>query len=271
MSSDTRWVETMPEIYDRALGPALFRPFAAHLAATVAAMAPRRVLELAAGTGIGTAELVRALPAAEIVATDLNPAMVEWAEAHVSGATWLPADAQHLDFPDATFDVVTCQFGVMFFPDKPAAFAEAARVLTPGGAMVFAVWDVVTASPFPHAMVQSLAAVLPEDPPSFIVRVPHGYSDPEQIRADLLAGGLEAVSIDRLVLPGTAASAGTVAEGFALGSPLRFALQERGRLDELTDRLAEEMTALLGEGPLEEVNTAWVVVARRLSDRIPIG
>jgi SAM-dependent methyltransferase len=251
----------MPEIYDRALGPALFQPFARELAKTVAALSPRRVLELAAGTGIGTAELVRALPGADIVATDLNQAMVTWAEERVPGATWAVADAQQLDFEDNSFDVVFSQFGVMFFPDKPAAFAEAGRVLADGGSLVFAVWDVVSVSPFPQAMVESLAAVFPDDPPTFIVRIPHGYSDPTQIRSDLVAGGMTPISVDRLVLTGTAPSARTLAEGFGLGSPLRFALQERGPLEDLVDRLADEMTARLGEGPLEGESAAWVVTA----------
>jgi ubiquinone/menaquinone biosynthesis C-methylase UbiE len=95
----------MPEIYDRCLGPALFAPFAAHLATMAAELSPQRVLELAAGTGIATTELVRALPAADITATDLNPAMVSWAADRISGATWLPADAQFLDFPDGSFDL----------------------------------------------------------------------------------------------------------------------------------------------------------------------
>ena len=168
-----------------------------------------------------------------------------------------------LNFPDASFDLVVCQFGVMFFPDKPAAFAEAARVLAPGGTMLFTVWDVVEASPFPAAMVESLAAVFPEDPPGFIVRIPHGYTDPDQIRSDVQAGGLRPERLDRVVLRGTATSARVVAEGFSLGTPLRFALQERGPLDGLTQVLGDEMTARLGPGPVESDLAAFVVSARR--------
>jgi SAM-dependent methyltransferase len=251
----------MPEVYDRALGPALFAPFAAHLAALTAAIAPRRLLELAAGTGIATAHLVKALPGCAITATDLNAAMVAWASAKVPGPIWAEADAQSLGFPDGSFDAVVSQFGVMFFPDKPAAFAETARVLNPGGRMVFSVWDVVESSPFPAAMVDSLNALM-VDAPSFIVRVPHGYADPARIAVDLRAGGLEPESIDRLVLRGSAPSARTLAEGFCLGTPLRFALQERGPLDELTEALAEQMTARLGPGPVTGDLAAFVVTAR---------
>jgi SAM-dependent methyltransferase len=252
----------MPELYDAALGPVLFAPFAAHLAGLVGPLAPRRVLELAAGTGIATAQLVKALPEVAITATDLNPAMVAWASQRVAGPVWQQADAQHLEFPDASFDAVVSQFGVMFFPDKPAAFAEAARVLEPGGRMVFSVWDVVETSPFPAAMVDSLTAVLP-DPPSFIVRVPHGYADPDQIAADLRTGGLEPERIERIVLRGSASSARTLAEGFCLGTPLRFALAKRGPLEELTEALAEQMTVRLGAGAVEGELAAFVVTARR--------
>lgn len=263
MTTDASWLENMPDVYDRALGPALFQPFAAHLAGLAAALSPGRVLELAAGTGIATAALVKALPAADITATDLNPAMVSWAAARITGPTWLQADAQHLDFPDASFDLIVCQFGVMFFPDKPVAFAEAARVLTPGGAMLLAVWDTVDTSDLPAALVESLAVVLPDDPPSFVVRVPHGYADPAQIRSDLQAAGLIPEAIDRLVLRGNAPSARAVAEGFCLGTPLRFALLERGSLDELTRAIADEMTARLGSGPVGGDLAAFVVSARK--------
>jgi SAM-dependent methyltransferase len=264
MSADANWVETMPAVYDRCLGPALFAPFAAQLAGRAAQLSPRRVLELAAGTGIATAELVRMLPTADITATDLNPAMVSWAAQQVDGATWLQADAQNLaSFADDAFDLVLCQFGVMFFPDKPAAFAEIARVLAPGATVLFAVWDVVEASDFPSAMVSSLAAVIPDDPPDFIVRVPHGYADTAQIDKDLRAGGLIPDHLDRVLLRGTAASARTVAEGFCLGTPLRFELETRGSLDRLTLALADEMTSRLGEGQVDGDLAAFVVSAHK--------
>lgn len=251
----------MPEVYDECLGPALFAPFAARVAAAAAARSPKRVLELAAGTGILTAELVRALPGAEITATDLNPAMVGWGAGRVPGPSWHQADAQHLDFPDGRFDLVACQFGAMFFPDKPAAFAEAARVLAPGGTALYAIWDRVEASGLPAAMAESLRAVLPENPPDFIVRVPHGYCEPDRIAADLRAGGLVEVGIERVVLRGEAASAAELTRGFCLGTPLRFALQERGSLPELADRLAEQMRARLGDGPVAGELAAFLVTA----------
>jgi SAM-dependent methyltransferase len=263
VTTDASWVETMPEVYDRCLGPVLFAPFAKQLAAAAAALLPGRVLELAAGTGIATAELVRALPDAQITATDLNPAMVEWAASRISGPSWLPADAQHLELPDDSFDLVACQFGVMFFPDKQAAFAEAARVLAPSARLLFTVWDVVEASDIPAALVASLAAVFPENPPSFLARIPHGYADPDQIAADLRAAGLQPERIERLVLRSTAASARSVAEGFCLGTPLRFALTERGSLLDLTQRLADELTARLGTGPVDGALAAIAVSARK--------
>ena len=216
---------------------------------------------MAAGTGIATRELVRALPGAAVVATDLNPAMVSWARERVPGATWSVADAQHLDLAPASFDLVVCQFGVMFFPDRRQAYAEAARVLVPGGTLLFAVWDAVELSPFPHALMQSLAAMLPEDPPSFVVRVPHGYAEVGRIREDLEAAGLVVDAVDRVVLDGRAASAGTLAEGFCLGSPLRFELAERGDLAELQQAVAEQMTLRLGPGLVEGDLAALVVLA----------
>ena len=239
MTGDSSWLDTMPELYDRCLGPTLFAPYAQRVASMAAAYEPHEVLELAAGTGIVTTELVRALPGASIVATDLNPAMVALAGARVSGPTWRVADAQSLDFPPATFDLIVCQFGVMFFPDKPAAFAQAARVLRPGGHYVFTVWDRVDRSRFPTLMA-ALAELLPltihrtSSPASHTAITTRSRSAPT-----VAAGGLALEDIERVELRGIAASARTLAEGFCFGTPLRFGLQARGDLSELADAVAE--------------------------------
>jgi SAM-dependent methyltransferase len=262
MTGDTRWLDSMPEYYDRCLAPAVFAPYARRLAGIAAAHAPQAVLEVAAGTGIVTAELVHALPAAQVTATDLNPAMVAWAAQRVSGPAWMPADAQRLQFRDASFDMIVCQFGVMFFPDKTKAFAEAARVLRPEGVFVFTVWDTIDTSPLTAAVIAGLADILPDDPPDFLARIPHGYHDTARIRLDIAAGGLVVEGIERLVLRGTAPSARTIAEGFCYGTPLRFELQERGDLEHLTDELAERMTVQFGAGPVEGDLAGYVVSAR---------
>jgi len=251
----------MPRLYDELLGPVLFAPFAVELADRAAALRPRRVLELAAGTGIVTAELVRRLPGAAVTATDLNEAMVAHGAARVPGAAWRSADAQALPFPDGSTDLVVCSFGAMFFPDRPGAFAECARVLRPDGTLLLSVWDDVAGSPLTAALVAALAEVLPADTPDFVTRVPHGYADPARLGADLTAGGLRTTGLDRVVLRGRAPSARSVAEGLCLGSPLRFQLEQRGDLDALTRAAADRMTAALGEGPVEGDLTAFVATA----------
>jgi SAM-dependent methyltransferase len=263
MTMDAQWLGDMPEAYDRVLAPALFAPFAAEVATRAAALSPVRVLELAAGTGVGTAALVAALPGAAITATDVNSAMVSWGAGRVPAATWRKADAQRLEFPVSSFDLVVCQFGVMFFPDKVGAYAESARVLTPGGWLLLTVWDSVEGSTLPAALVESLAAVLPDDTPSFLPRVPHGYADPVRMRADLEAGALLVQSIERLVLSGEPVTPRRFAEGFCNGTPLRFALEERGSLTELTRELGDEMTARLGTAAVSGALTGFVVTAHK--------
>ena len=127
----------------------------------------------------------------------------------------------------------------------------------------FSVWDVVEVSPFPAATTASLTTVFPDNHPGFIVRVPHGYADPDQIRADVQAGGWEMESLQRVVLTGIASSAKALTEGFCLGTPLRFELQERGELDVLIVQLTEQMVTRLGPGPLEGESAAFVITARR--------
>jgi SAM-dependent methyltransferase len=261
MSTDASWLEDMPKVYDRDLGPALFEPYARHLAGLAQQLAPARVLELAAGTGIVTRFLREALPDAEVVATDLNDAMVAWAAERVPGVTWEQADAQHLTAADGSFDLVVSQFGAMFFPDRVAAYAETARVLAPGGTLLMAVWDVVEGSPLVAAFVDCLESLFPDDPPCFLLRVPHGYADPDQIRADLNAGGLQVKSLERVVLTGRVESARALVRGFAYGSPLRFDLQAHGSLESLVDRLGDALKERVGDGPLPCEVAAFVAQA----------
>ncbi|MGY1744241.1 class I SAM-dependent methyltransferase [Blastococcus sp. SYSU D00695] len=261
MTTEATWLDSMPAVYDRCLGPALFEPYAAELATRAARLHPARVLEVAAGTGRVTRRLREALPEAAITATDLNPGMVAAGAQRVPGVEWRAADALDLGVPAASVDLVVCSFGIMFVPDRPAAAAEAARVLAPGGTLLLSVWDDVRASTFPTALVEALAQVLPDRTPQFIERVPHGYADPARITADLAAGGLAVAELVTVSLTGHASSARDLAEGFCLGTPLRFALELHGPLDELTSAVADRMTALLGEGPLTGGLAAHVVTA----------
>ena len=236
----------MPGVYERLLVPTLFEPYARDLAGRVRALAPRRILELAAGTGV----LTRALDAGDVVATDFNPGMVDVGRASAPAATWQQADAMQLPFDDGAFDLVVCQFGVMFFPDKAAAFAEAARVMAPGAAFLFNTWDAIATHAYDNALLAGLARAYPENPPTFIAKVPHGYHDPEVVTADLHAGGFASVTAERLVLDGPAASAADVARGFCTGSPVKAEIDARkGDVERTISIVTEEMAAVVGAGP----------------------
>lgn len=261
MTSGTVWVGSMPEAYERGLAAAVFQPFAADLAERVARRSPRRVLELAAGTGVLTRTLLAAVPAAEVTATDLNQAMVDLGRERTPGATWRQADALDLSFDGGAFDAVVCQFGVMFFPDKPAAFAEARRVLAPGGVLAFNLWSTLETHAFQAALVAAVRRVFPDDPPTFMESVPHGYADVGVAIADLYAGGFDPAWGETVVLEGHAASVADVAAGYCTGTPLRAEIEARAPLAPATAAIAREMEALLGPGPVTGRMAAHVLQA----------
>lgn len=255
-SGDSAFAGSIPDVYQRFMVPMLFEPYAAHLAARVAEVRPERVLELAAGTGVLTRALVRDLPErAEIVATDLNEAMLREA-ARVGTArpvAWRPADASHLPFPDASFDVVTCQFGVMFFPDKVRAFSEARRVLRPGGHFVFNTWDRLERNAFAYAVTRALDTLFEDGAPRFMARVPHGYHDPERLAEDLRrAGFTAAASITPHEDISRAESARVPAIAFCQGTPLRHELGALAAdLDDVTERVTRALVREFGDGPVQ--------------------
>ncbi|HEY0412592.1 MAG TPA: methyltransferase domain-containing protein [Allosphingosinicella sp.] len=262
--SDTEFAGAIPQLYDRCLGPFLFEPYAQDIAARASALGPARILETAAGTGIVTAALAAALPEAEIVATDLNPAMLEVAAARMASGrvSFGAADAQDLPFPDGGFDLVVCQFGAMFFPDRPLAYREARRVLRPGGILLFNVWDRLEANPAAAAVAEAVAAVFPDDPPSFLSRTPYGYHDAARIAADLAAAGFADAAIET-VAKRSRGRASDVAPGLCEGSPLRAEIERRApaRLAEATAAALARLREAAGGDEIDLPMSALVVTA----------
>jgi ubiquinone/menaquinone biosynthesis C-methylase UbiE len=266
-ATDKLFAGSIPALYDHYLGPLIFAPYAEEIAARTAALRPKRVLETACGTGIVTRALRRALPAAtEIVASDLNPPMLDYAMGveTLSNTIWRQADAQALPFDDASFDAVVCQFGAMFFPDKPAAYAQVRRVLKPGGTFLFNVWDRIEDNVFTDVVTESVAAVFPDDPPRFLARTPHGHYDTGAIERDLRTGGFRNIRFETVTRASRAASARDVAIAFCQGTPLRNEIEARapGRLEELTEIAAEALRARYGAGAIEDKIQAIVFEAR---------
>ncbi|EYS97058.1 SAM-dependent methyltransferase [Cupriavidus sp. SK-4] len=264
--SDKVFAGAIPEVYEALMVPMIFAPYAADMAARIAALQPRRVLELAAGTGVLTREIAGRLPAdTMIVATDLNAPML--ARAEQAGTSrpvhWREADAMALPFADASFDMVACQFGVMFFPDKGRAFAEARRVLVPGGTLIFNVWDQLEFNAFARDVTGALATLFPDSPPEFMARVPHGYHSQAAIEQDLRLGGFQSSPVFETVAATSRASAARIpAVAFCQGTPLRADLERRGpeALGRATDHCEQAFLEAYGAGPLAGPMQAHVVM-----------
>jgi SAM-dependent methyltransferase len=265
LSTDTAFAGSIPKLYERYLVPLIFEPYAADLALRIVPRHPSRVLEIAAGTGVVTRQLAEALPpAVSIVATDLNQAMLDQAAAEGTSrpVEWRQADALHLPFPDEFFDVVVCQFGVMFFPDKVRAYAEARRVLRPGGQFIFNVWDRIDHNDFANTVTHAVGTLFPDDPPRFLARVPHGYHDLSVIAQDLARGGFtQSPQGTTLAARSRADSPHIPAMAYCQGTPLRGEIEARGpsRLAEATDIAASAIADQFGSATVDGKIQAHIV------------
>lgn len=266
-ATDKQFAGSIPEIYDRFLTPLIFEAYADDLAERIVGLEPQRVLETAAGTGVLTRALASKLRAgARILATDLNQPMLDRAASRQpddARIQWRQADALKLPFDDKSMDVVACQFGVMFFPDKVQGYREARRVLAPGGRFLFNVWDQIAENEFADVVTRALAKLYPEDPPYFMARIPHGYHDVQRIRGELSVAGFSSIDVETRDGVSRARSPHDAAVAYCQGTPLRneIALQGPARLDEATQTAAEALARRFGAGPIEGRIRAHIIAA----------
>lgn len=250
---------SIPEYYDEYLGPAYFHPLAADLAARVPARPPGAVLEIACGTGAATRPLrARLDPSVRLVATDFSQPMLDYGRAKIGekGIEWRQADGTKLPFRDAEFGVVFCSLGFMFMPDRNAAFAEARRVLMPGGLLIFDVWDRREKTPASHINACIVEGFAPGDP-KMVFSVPWEMADVEQLQTMLAQARFGDVRIEKKVHT-IVADPKRIATGQLRGTPRMNLLVERGI--DIDEAIAKVAAALEAEGGNPYRGPASVIV-----------
>lgn len=267
LEADKLFTGSIPENYDRYMVPLIFEPFAMDLARRAASLSPGSVLEIAAGTGVVTRALAPGLPSgASYVVTDLNQPMLDYAASRQppdGRITWRQADAQALPFADASFDLACCQFGAMFFPDRPGAYREVKRVLKPEGRFLFNVWDRIEENVFADDVTKALAQLYPDDPPLFLARTPHGYHDVDRIRGELESAGFADITIETRAEQSRAASASLPASAYCEGTVLRTEIEARdpGKLAAAIAYVAAALADRHGSGAVAAKIQAHIIAA----------
>lgn len=256
---------SIPEYYDSCLGPAWFDAFAQDLAHRLPAKPPGDVLEIACGTGLATRRLrARLDPSVRLTATDLSKAMLDYARGRLAdrrGIEWREADALKLPFADGEFGAVVCAFGVMFVPDRQAAFREARRVLRPDGLFLFNVWDRIEENPCAAVNAQVVESLFPGDA-ELRFRAPWEMHDPALLR-ELLAGArFRETRLEKKRIQVDRVSARTVATGQIRGTPRSLLIEKRGvSLEEVVDKVTAALAKMGGADPLRAPANAIMVEA----------
>lgn len=266
-TNDVIFSGSIPEVYDRYMVPLVFAPYARVVGERAASFRPARILETAAGTGAVTEALHRAVRAADIVATDLNAPMLDRAARRIGSPNvrFQIADAQSLPFDDESFDLVVCQFGVMFFPDKIRGHSEARRVLRDGGRYLLVIWDRVERNAATMVAAGAVADLVPGEAGRFYERVPFRYHDVATIERDLTAAGFERIEIETVELRSRAASARDAAIALVQGTPMRTDIEQSApdMLAAATDAAAEALRRYEGADGFDAPMSAHLVVATR--------
>ena len=243
---------SIPAEYDSKLGPLLFEPHAREIAGRLPATASR-VLEIAAGTGIASRHLLAHLgPQASLVVTDLQPAMLDLAAEKVGSdprATLQQADAHALPFTNDEFDVVVCQFGLMFM-DPELGLREIRRVLSGSGVLLLNTWGSLDENPIARLAQEEVRRALPDAPP--FLAMPFTMHDADAVIELLHAAGFTYVQSNSIELIAESPSAYAAATGMLCGSPTYTQLQQRGVTDPraLIDAVAARLAREGGFAPM---------------------
>ena len=267
--TDSKFTGSIPEIYDQLMVPLIFTSYAHDVTERLVKLNPHNILETAAGTGVVTRAMAAKLPAdTRITVTDLNVPMLDRAKTHLAGdkrIMWAQADAQALPFDDQSFDAVVCQFGVMFLPDRVKGYSEARRVLRGGGTFLFAVWERLAENEFVAVINETLAKIFPENPITFMARIPHGYYDVKIIGTELHGAGFTGVNIETIAHTSKAKSARDAATAYCQGTPLRTEIEAReaGGLERVTATVTDALAKAFGSGAIEGKIKAHVISAMR--------
>jgi ubiquinone/menaquinone biosynthesis C-methylase UbiE len=264
----TAFVGSIPENYDRYLGPCLFEPYAVDIAERVKVREDGVVLEIACGTGIATRHLRNKLPrSVRLIATDLNEAMLSYASSKFAddqAIEWKQADAAALPFDDESFDAVACQFGLMFIPDKLTALREVIRVLVPNGLFVFSVWDAIDKNDLPRIGNQAVSRFFEKDPPTFY-EVPFGMHDQNLVRDLLRDAGFRDAQKYEVAKNGESPSAKEAARGLIEGNPIIVEINQRATSDLQTveTAVAKAIASKCGDKPVRGKLSAFVWMVRK--------
>jgi ubiquinone/menaquinone biosynthesis C-methylase UbiE len=265
---DSAFGDSIPDVYDHYLVPLIFEQYAKDLAQRTVEIDPNDVLEVAAGSGVVPRAVAAALKlSARYVVTDLNQPMLDRAESMQElpeRISWRQADVTNLPFDDDSFDLVLCQFGAMFFPDRVAAYREIRRVVREGGFLVFSMWDRLEENEFAFEVTQALAGVFPDDPPRFLDRTPHGHYEWDTYRSELAAAGFDNVTIETVDAVSAAPDPAIPAIAYCKGTPLRIEIEARNPLglEEATSRATDAIRERFGDRNLESRIRAFVITAR---------
>lgn len=242
--SITAFTGNIPYNYDTYLGPLFFEPYAVDLVERLESNDYETVLEIACGTGRVTKHLVNKLvPEGRLYASDLNEDMLRlaWERVHDSRITWQASDAHSLPFPNQQFELVVCQYGIMFFQDKPKALSEVLRVLQPGGRFYFSTWDRIDCNAVADAARQTMQEIFPDDPPAFLEKGPFSFFDIETIEQLLEDAGFTHIAVDKVAKTSVAATPEQVITGFLDGTTLAPYMQEHSEKDAAVRRRFREL------------------------------